>query len=282
MRIGLIGIDSSHAEDFLRLLNAESRYPGHRVTALCGPDPVRLATLAGASNLATTQNPADLVGTIDTAIIGDRHGGLHRAHALPFIEAGLPVFIDKPLTCSVADAEAILSAARRSGSSIASASAVRWQPDVAALAREIERLGGPLEVTTTGPYDPTSQYGGSFFYGIHAVELALQLAGSEIASVAVEATTNEVSARCRVGTTAVTVRLRRPTAGEDIPFAANVVCAAGRAHRTIGLDADYMSHVLDRFIGMLETGQPPMSAAELLAPVHLMATIDEAIRGRAS
>jgi len=279
MRIGLIGIDSSHTEDFIRLVNKEHRYPGHHITALCGEDPVRRAALAGASNLYATANPADLIGAIDAAIIGDRHGALHLPNALPFIEAGLPMFIDKPLACSVADTGTILSAARQTGSLIASASAVRWQPDTAAMEREIEHLGGPLQINATGPFDPSSEYGGSFFYGIHAVELALQLGGAGIGNIHIEVDgPAEVSARCTVGGVAITVRLSRPVAEQGIPFAAEVVCADGVVHRTIGLDDDYMSHVLGRFIGMIETGKAPMSDADLLAPVRLMAAIDKAVR----
>lgn len=282
MRIGLVGVDSSHAEDFLNLINVERRYPGHRVTAIHGTESGRAGALAAAFAVKAAAAPADLIGGVDAVIVGDRHGGLHLNHALPFLDAGLPAFIDKPLACSIVDAEHMLSAARRSGAMITSASAVRWQPDTAALEAEIQDLGGLREVTTTGPFDPSSVYGGSFFYGIHAVELALQLAGGDIQDVRIEQPCADcVEARGFIGNVAVAVRLRRPADGEEIGFGAEAVCARDTIRKSIGLAPDYMSHVVDRFIEMLETSRAPLPDAELLAPVRLMAAIDEAVRGAA-
>ena len=38
MRIGLIGTESDHAVDFLRMLNAMERSPGDRIVAIWGED----------------------------------------------------------------------------------------------------------------------------------------------------------------------------------------------------------------------------------------------------
>lgn len=74
-------------------------------------------------------------------IIGtDRHGGLHRAHAVPFLAEGLPVFVDKPLACTEADALAIVAAAREYDAPLTSSSAVRWVPDTDKLAAEAASL----------------------------------------------------------------------------------------------------------------------------------------------
>ncbi len=281
MRIGLIGTDSSHAADCLRLLNAEARYPGFTVGAIWGADPSTTQALAQACGVPKVDEPGQLLGLVDAVIIVERHGGEHLRVVLPFATAGVPALIDKPLACSLADAEAILLAYRRSGSLVMSASALRWQPDTESLRRRISELGGPRAIAATGLFDAESPYGGAFFYGIHAVELALQLSGPDIADINIDLSLpDRVVATCRVGKTAVEVRLIHPRDGEEVGFSADVECRSGTARQTIALGTDYMAPVLDRFIDMLATGRPPLSDAELLAPVQLMAAIQSAIAAR--
>ena len=279
MKIGLIGTDSSHAEQFLGQLNIEARHVGFTADAIWGADPVRNAALAREFAVdRVVPTPLAMLGSVDAVIVGDRHGGLHLEHALPFLKAGIPVLVDKPLACSLADAEAMLTAARRAGTMLVSASAVRWQPDVEALADRIAGLGGLRELIASGSFYPDSEYGGAFFYGIHTVELALELAGADFEAVSVEAGNPDLMvARCNVGTVRVRIRLVRPGADGKTSFSAEAICAAGNAAQPIRLGDDYMAPVLDRFIGMLRGKNPPLSDAQLLAPVRLMAAIDAAM-----
>jgi predicted dehydrogenase len=279
VRIGLIGTDNSHAEDFLHMLNEAGRHPGFRVVGLWGAAADRTRTLAHRFGVPqVVAEPGDLVGKVDAAMVVDRHGGEHLSHARPFLDAGLPVFVDKPLACSIAAAEDILDCARRSGSIVTSASALRWQPDTEDLAAQILALGGPLAVVATGSFDPDSTYGGAFFYGIHPVELALQLSGAGIEDIAIDRCRRDaVVMSCRAGAVRVVVCLVRPAAGEEVSFHAQVVCPGGVLARQIRLAADYMAPVLDRFISMLRTRSAPLSDSELLAPVRLMAAADIAL-----
>ena len=283
MRIGLIGTDNSHAEDFLHLLNEAERHPGFRVVGLWGAEADRTRALAHRFGiLQVAAEPGDLVDKVDAAIVVDRHGGDHFAHARPFLDAGMPVFIDKPLACSIAAAEGILDRARRSGSIVTSASALRWQPDTDDLASRMLALGGPLAVITTGSFDPDCVHGGAFFYGIHPVELALQLSGAAIEDIAVDRCRSDaVVMTCRVGEIRVVVCLVRPAAGDEVSFHAQVVCPGGILARQIRLSVDYMAPVLDRFVSMLRTRSAPLSDSELLAPVRLMAAADVVLRKHA-
>ena len=140
MRIGLVGTDSSHADQFLRFFNVESRHPGMRIATIWGPDaaPERTAELLALSaGVVAAADLDDLIGRSDAVIVGDRHGDLHAAHALPCLEAGRPVFVDKPLACSLSDAQAIVQTSLRTGTPLASGSALRWQRDTETLKRHL-------------------------------------------------------------------------------------------------------------------------------------------------
>lgn len=279
MRLGLVGIESDHAEDALRMFNREGRYPGIGVAALWGAeaDRARARLLAHCYGVAEiVDEPHGLRGKVDAVIVGARDGRLHLAHALPFLEDGLPVFVDKPLACSLADAEQMLDAAAASGAPILSASALRWQADTDRL----KRSGGPLErVVVTGSFYPDSPFGGSIFYGVHTVELALELAGAAIEDAEVALATDEaMTITGRVGPTQVEMRMVRPAQGEGTSFRAELVSAAGTSGGPVNLPKNYMAPVLDRFVAMLRSSVVPMTRDELLSPVRILELGEAALR----
>ncbi len=107
-----------------------------------------------------------------------------------------------------------------------------------------------ISVTATGTFFPDSPYG-SFFYGIHASELAVELAGGDIEDVSAErAGPGCVVVRCRVGAVDVAVRLVPPATPDEITFHVEAVCENGLVESVIGLGDDYMAPVVDRFLAI--------------------------------
>lgn len=278
MRIGLVGIDSSHAERYLDLLNLRNRHPGIRATGLWGADPDRSQDLAARFSVPLVADaPLDLLGRVDAVLVGDRHGDAHRDHAAPFLSAGVPVFLDKPLAGCIDDAVEILAAAESTHTAVSSASALRWQPDTLALANAAAELGGPRIVTATGPFDPDSSYGGAAFYGSHAIELAFELAGTPMTAFDARWCGPDAAVVSgTAGNVCAIALLQRPAGGATIPFQAQLVCPGGTLSRTVALGADYLAPVLDRMITMVRTGEPPLTTVELLAPVRAIAALPTA------
>src|SRR5919108_5587903 len=84
VRIGLIGTDNSHAEAFLQLLNEAQRHLGARIVGVWGADADRTRDLADRFGVSrVVAEPHELVGEVDAAMVVDRHGDEHFAHALP-------------------------------------------------------------------------------------------------------------------------------------------------------------------------------------------------------
>lgn len=277
MRIGLVGTDSSHAEAYLGILNRGQRHAEARVTALWGSDVARTRELARQFAVPHAgTGPGDLADKVDAVIVGDRHGALHREHAMPYLVAGLPVFVDKPLACSVADAEAMLEAAAKSGAPLLSGSALRWQADTAVLESCMRGLQGPLEVAAFGTWYPDSPHGGAIFYGIHTVELALQLAGPKFEALEVEAGERPV-AQFRSGDNRAILEFRPPDASGASAFGASVAGPAGRIEQQIRLGDDYLAPVLEQIIAMFTGGMSPLSPEAMLASVVLMSEIEGAL-----
>ncbi|MDX3659951.1 Gfo/Idh/MocA family oxidoreductase [Streptomyces sp. ID05-26A] len=262
MRIGIIGTENSHVDHIIDHL----RTGPDRVVAVSGGRSERNDTLRAKGSLDhVVDAPEDLLGLVDAVVVADRHGDLHRAHASPFLREGLPVFIDKPLACTVEDASVIIAEAVAHNAPLTSFSALRWIPDTEALAAQ----GPARRVTASGPVDPASPHGGIFFYGIHPVDVALRLAPGPIRSVDVTRLADRIAVRAEVGSAEVEIDL---LLGEA-PFTAS----AGSARRELTLDEHYFVPGLEAFLDMAATGKPPISHEDLLRPVHLLNAVAKAI-----
>lgn len=184
-RIGIVGSDNSHAIAYSRLINRE-RIAGDAVSvgAIWGQDAERTAEVAELGSIPRiVPQVRDLIGEVDLVFVVDRHGDLHAEHALPFLEAGIPTYVDKPLAISLDDCRRMIATAERTGAFLSSMSSLRITPETDALARRLPALGQIRAVQLAGPADPASIYGGLIFYATHTVEVALRLLGDDLQEI---------------------------------------------------------------------------------------------------
>jgi len=126
MRLGLIGTDSSHGGIVSRQLQRRAPPSGQRIVALW----VRISNALAlwrsvAATSLSSRNRRRCSARVDGAIGGrpSRRSAFGRTPRR-FLEAGLPVFIDKPLANRPRDAEALVTLARAMGRLFAPASAL--------------------------------------------------------------------------------------------------------------------------------------------------------------
>ncbi|MDI9470687.1 MAG: Gfo/Idh/MocA family oxidoreductase [Bacillota bacterium] len=190
-RIGIIGTENSHALAFARLFNGDGGRapldPDWRVTLVHGEDPATAQAIVDqVAGICAVPAITDMLGEIDAVMVTNRAGSKHAAAARPFIERGLPAFIDKPLTSNLAEARELLELAQKTGSRINSGSGVKYAWDVEILAREAQKLradGRLLSAALGFAADYDSPYDGFFFYSPHLVEMVLTILGPDIRTV---------------------------------------------------------------------------------------------------
>src|SRR5579862_6111478 len=124
IRIGLVDFDTSHVQAFTQRFNhidvSESdRVEGAKIVAGCpGVSEMMPERISGYREklveygVEMVESPADLIGKVDAVMVESQQGARHLAHAKLFLEAGLPVFVDKPFAGSIADAEAMIALAK--------------------------------------------------------------------------------------------------------------------------------------------------------------------------
>ena len=121
IKLGILDFDTSHCIEFTRRLNhvegtAKDQFvDGAQIVIGCAGEsklsPERIAgftTQMKKFGVPLVEKPADMIGKVDGMLIEAVDGTVHFDRARPFLEAGIPCFIDKPFTCSVADAKKIL------------------------------------------------------------------------------------------------------------------------------------------------------------------------------
>jgi predicted dehydrogenase len=178
IRIAVIGVGHL-GQHHARLLAA---MPQVDLVAVVDTDPQRGAEIAAKCGTAAHTDASTLVGNVDAAIIATPTTS-HVEMALPFIEAGAAVLVEKPLAASVAEADRLVEAAAARGGLLAAGHTERFNPAVAAASAlisdprfiEIHRLG-------TFP-DRSLDIDVIFDLMIHDVDMLLAVVGSDVVSV---------------------------------------------------------------------------------------------------
>ncbi|MCC6703292.1 MAG: Gfo/Idh/MocA family oxidoreductase [Thermomicrobiales bacterium] len=273
IRIGIVGSDNSHALAFAKIANVERTLGDRcRVVGIWGADAAQARAIADETKIErVVERPDELVDQVDLAIVVDRHGDLHAEHGLPFIERGLPVFIDKPLAIDLADCQRMLDSAAKSGSALASFSALRFAPAIEEIAADLPTLGAIRAAQFAGPCDFASEYGGPFFYATHVIEMALRLVGEDLASVRAVRHADNVQvtaiwANGAIGTFAL-------LSNADYHFHATLFGASGMTAREIFGGGPGYTNALDRIVRMAETGERPLANDQLLRPIQTVHAI---------
>lgn len=280
IRIGIVGSDNTHAQRFPELTNIpeappERRVEGAQVVAIYGHDPARTREVAEAARIPKiVDDPREMLGQIDAAMVVFRHGGLHREYAAPFIKAGIPTFIDKPLAASPRDAEAIVKLAERTGTPITSFSTLRYARGVKAFIAGLEALGPLRTGIYTSPADRQSEYGGLIFYAIHAAELMLAVHGPGVKEVkAVQHGTSIMAVLGHQSGALLALNLL-PKAGG---FWMQVFGDKGQNIYQVDASDCYIEG-LKVFLEMVRTGKPPLPYSEMVESVRVVDAVERSLR----
>jgi predicted dehydrogenase len=146
------------------------RIPGARVTHIWTDNPEEAPFVAAASKIENVvSKPEDVIGKVDAVIIATDDGNDHVRRAAPFIEAGLPVFVDKPLAINLPDLKQFI-AWQKAGARILSTSGMRYMPEMNALSERREEIG-ELRWMTSFTCKTWERY------GIHALEAVFPQVG---------------------------------------------------------------------------------------------------------
>ena len=188
IRVGLIGLDTSHVIAFTKTLNdpkAKDHVPGARVVAVFkggSPDiPSSANRVEGYTadllkypEIKLYETVAELVKNVDAVMIESVDGRPHLKYAREVLPSGKPTFIDKPVAGSLRDTLEIYALARKHNTPVFSSSSLRQSVQIATQGMKVGELRG---ASTFGPCEIEPHHPDLFWYGIHAVEALYTVMG---------------------------------------------------------------------------------------------------------
>jgi len=186
IRIGIIGAENSHTIGFGKMFNTVKKFPGMEVLYVWGETDEFAKNAMEKGNIPNqVKNPGEMLGKIDALIVDHRHSKYHLEPAIPFIEAKIPTFIDKPFCYCATEGQKFLQLAQKMGTPVTSFSSIAQSDATFDLKEQVNNMEGISQVIRTGPGDFDSQYGGIFFYGVHIVQPLMYVFGENIERVKV-------------------------------------------------------------------------------------------------
>ncbi|RWU10771.1 Gfo/Idh/MocA family protein [Pedobacter chitinilyticus] len=267
-RIGIVGLDSSHAIAFTNELNANlanGTYKGYQVVAAypMGSPSIPL----NAKRIPTFTEEIKKLGVevvdsipallkkVDVVLLETNDGNKHLEQAELILKAKKPLFIDKPIANSYEEALKIFQLAEKYRTPVFSSSALRYIPGIDNIDRT-KVLGA--EIYSPAHTEPSHK--DLYWYGIHGVEMLFTIMGTDCISVQTQHTTDadfyvaEWSGN-RIAT------LRGTRKGVD-GFGGTVF--TDEKIITLGAYQGY-APLLQRIISFFETGETPVASTETLA-----------------
>ncbi|MEX0600719.1 MAG: Gfo/Idh/MocA family oxidoreductase, partial [Rhodothermales bacterium] len=213
----------------------------------------------------------ELLAMVDVVLLETNDGKPHREQAMQVIEAGKPLFIDKPVAADLADVLAIYDAAEETGVPLFSSSSLRYMEH----AQDV-RSGSIGSVRGAFTYSPAAlepSHVDLYWYGIHGVEALFTVMGSGCARVVRTFSDGAEVTTCRwadgrIGTF-YGIREGRSDYG-GTAFGDSAVVALG----------PYGGYepLVEAILAFFETGTPPVPARETIEIYAFMSAADESRR----
>jgi predicted dehydrogenase len=178
LRVAVVGVGSL-GRHHARIL---STLPGVSLTAVVDINRSRAEEVAAAHGTRPLFDAHDLVGHVDAVTVAVPTA-VHAEIAIPLLEAGVPVLVEKPMARTLDEADAMIAAAARGGAALAVGHTERFNPAVEA-ARSVLVDPRFIEVHRLGAFPERSlDIDVVFDLMIHDLDVALSLVNAEVEAI---------------------------------------------------------------------------------------------------
>lgn len=289
IRVGMIGLDTSHVIAFAKLLNrsdADDRLKQVKIAAAFpggNPDfPLSRDRVKGYTaeirelGVEIVESIDALLEKVDAVMLESVDGSQHLEQVKPVFRARKPTFIDKPIAASLADVVAIDRLAREHKVAWFSASSSRFTEGYPEL-RNNPQVGDILGCDTYSQSRAAPHHPDLFWYGVHGVDLLYSILGRGCGAVTAVQTnyTEQVTGTWldgRVGTfRAIREHTGKTGLGASV-FGTKQIVHVNNYYNYVPLVVE-----VARFF---TTGRPPIAAEEMVEVFAFMEAAEESKRQR--
>lgn len=189
IRIGIIGLDTSHSPAFVKSINAEDpkpEYAGFKVVAAYpyGSKAIKssldripkLTEDVKKFGVKISSSIEELLKEVDCVLLETNDGNMHIEQALEVFKAGKPVFIDKPIGANLAQAIVIFELAEKYNVPMFSSSSLRYGKQAQKFRNG--ELGKVFGADTYTPARLEPSHADMAWYAIHGIETLFTIMGT--------------------------------------------------------------------------------------------------------
>jgi hypothetical protein len=277
LKVGIIGLDTSHVVAFTDLINKDNKGALENIRVVAAypagtPSlPISIDRLSGFTKTLRDRYKVEIVDSIpallkkvDAVLLESVDGRPHLKQVQPVLEAGKPVFIDKPIAASLADTIEIFELAKKHNVPCFSSSSLRFSARLKGLAND-PKVGKLRRCDATGPVSPLKGHPELFFYGIHGIEMLFTVLGPGCETVTwKDGVVTGVWKDGRIGTFRAAKTYKATATGDR-----------GSAEDKGG---DYRG-LLEAIGTFFRTKKPPVSAEETINLVAFMTAAEQSKKG---
>lgn len=178
-KIAILGCENSHADAFCDYALNSGKINDVEIVGVYSDEEAANERLREKFGVYTAKSYDEFVGKIDGLMITARHGDNHYKYAKPYIESGIPMFIDKPITISETEAVEFMKELKENNVRVTGGSCCVYDSLVRHLKSAIEcgRYGKAYGGFLRAPLGTNEKYGGFFFYSQHLVQVMCEIFG---------------------------------------------------------------------------------------------------------
>jgi predicted dehydrogenase len=193
MKIGLIGLDTSHSIEFTKIIQGTETPEEEKLKELEIVSCMRFPSAFNSEEsqddrqaqlekwgVKVTRSFEEAIEGVEGIMIEINDPALHLEYFKKVVDLGLPVFLDKPLSATLAEGKEIIKLAREKNIPMWSSSSLRYTNEIKATAEAVPEatfcnVFGPMGIAASGS--------SLVWYGIHSFEMLATLMGKGAKSV---------------------------------------------------------------------------------------------------
>lgn len=277
-RIVILGCENSHANTFLGFIRDNERYSDIEIVGVYSHDEEAAKKLNETFGVPVLSSYDEAVGKVDGVIVVARHGDNHYKYARPYIESGVPMFIDKPITVSEEDALSLVRECKKAGVRVTGGSSLVYDEWVKTLRTEREEgvYGATLGGFVRCPLILDNPHGGFFFYAEHLVGVTSAIFGYYPKSVRAFKNGNNVTVIFRYDEYDVTGLYTNDCFSCYYAMRSAETKVCGNEF-TVNGDSPCFSIEFEEFYALLSGGEQKISYRDFIAPVFVMNAINRSL-----
>lgn len=189
IKVGIIGLDTSHAPAFIGMMNSENPKPEFAGFKVVAAYPYGSRTIessmkripgyiekAKENGVEIVNSIADLLKKVDCVMLETNDGNVHLEQAAEVLKSGKTMFIDKPVAANLTEAIAIFMLADKYKVPVFSSSALRYVPQNQDLRNG--KFGKVIGADCCSPAPGEPSHPDFSWYGIHGVETLFTVMGT--------------------------------------------------------------------------------------------------------